>query len=320
MDLLKPSRLGLLITGLLVVRYLARWLLVKKPPLPPGPRGLQIVGNMFDLPPPGQPEYQHWLGFKDRHGPISSIKILGQPMIIINDARIANELLEKRSAIYSSRMQLYFAHKMCGWGEFLANLEYNDLFRAMRKDLHSVLGTKFSVSRYHDVISIESRRFLWRTFQRPKDLVENLKMEAGASNLKISYGYTTEPHKNDALVDLANQALADFADAALPGKWLVDNLPFIDNFPDWFPGMAFKQIARGHRKNAFAAVEYPYGFARNQMANGKDTSSIVSDLLAKETDHTPEVEQRIKNSAGALYLGGADTVSSSVPALEEHRY
>ena len=44
--------------------------------------------------------------------------------------------------------------------------------------------------------------------------------------LKITYGYTTEAHKRDPLVDLANEAMNDFADATVPGKWTVDVLPF----------------------------------------------------------------------------------------------
>lgn len=44
--------------------------------------------------------------------------------------------------------------------------------------------------------------------------------------LKITYGYTTEAHTRDPLVDLANEAMQNFADATVPGKWTVDVLPF----------------------------------------------------------------------------------------------
>lgn len=44
--------------------------------------------------------------------------------------------------------------------------------------------------------------------------------------LRITYGYTTEAHKRDPLVDLANEAMRDFADATVPGKWTVDVFPF----------------------------------------------------------------------------------------------
>lgn len=45
-------------------------------------------------------------------GPISSITVLGAPIMILNDAETATELLVKRSARYSSRPRLIFASEM----------------------------------------------------------------------------------------------------------------------------------------------------------------------------------------------------------------
>jgi hypothetical protein len=53
------------------------------------------------------------LQFADRcSGPISSITVLGQTIVILNDANVALELLGKRSAIYSSRPNLVFASEL----------------------------------------------------------------------------------------------------------------------------------------------------------------------------------------------------------------
>jgi hypothetical protein len=78
-------------------------------PLPPGPPGIPILGNLTDLPPPGVPEYDHWLGHKDIYGPISSVTVLGQTLLIINDKDVAVELMEKRARIYSGRAKMTFA-------------------------------------------------------------------------------------------------------------------------------------------------------------------------------------------------------------------
>ena len=37
-------------------------------PLPPGPKGLPILGNINDLPKPGGLECHHWLEHKDLYG------------------------------------------------------------------------------------------------------------------------------------------------------------------------------------------------------------------------------------------------------------
>ena len=49
-----------------------------------------------------------------RTGPISSLTAFGQHLIIVNEAHIAVELLEKRSAIYSDRPTLVFGGEMYG--------------------------------------------------------------------------------------------------------------------------------------------------------------------------------------------------------------
>jgi hypothetical protein len=59
-----------LILGLLGLYTIKRVLNPRKKhaPLPPGPKGKPIVGNIADLPPPGAQEWLHWLKFKDPYG------------------------------------------------------------------------------------------------------------------------------------------------------------------------------------------------------------------------------------------------------------
>lgn len=49
--------------------------------------------------------------------------------------------------------------------------------------------------------------------------------ETGAIILGITYGYDVKVEGSDALVDLADQALAELTIAATPGAWLVDAVP-----------------------------------------------------------------------------------------------
>lgn len=88
---------------------------------PPGPFGWPIVGNIFDLP-KGDADWVDYRNMCDKcglfarfHDLISFIElflidsdivylnVLGQPMVILNTLEVITELLEKRSAIYSSR-------------------------------------------------------------------------------------------------------------------------------------------------------------------------------------------------------------------------
>ena len=90
-------------------------------PLPPGPIGLPVVGSVFDVN-PAHPwlSYERWgkrygtfescSSANARSPPVSSLpgdivyaNLLGKDFIIINSAKVAHDLLDRRSTIYSGR-------------------------------------------------------------------------------------------------------------------------------------------------------------------------------------------------------------------------
>jgi hypothetical protein len=67
---------------------------------------------------------------------------------------------------------------------------------------------------------------LLNLLESPDELFDHIRKEAGSVILKITYGYTTEARGNDPLVVLACTTMEQFAEATVPGKWMVDMLPF----------------------------------------------------------------------------------------------
>ncbi|KAL7654613.1 hypothetical protein ACMYSQ_006619 [Aspergillus niger] len=284
-------------------------------PLPPGPKGKPIIGNLSDLPPPDTPEWQHWLEHKKRYGPITSVTILNQPIIILHGAQIAIELLEKRSLKYSSRPQPVFVGEMIGWKDTLGMQPYNARFRAYRKALHQVLGTKALVSRFDTLQELEARRLLRRMLEDPGEWVQHLKTEAGAIILKIGYGYDINPHGRDKLVDLADDSM-ETVSAVLNQMWLVDLVPVLKYLPSWLPFSAQRK-SQFWRTQLLTTIETPYRMVREQMASGIAPPSYLSNLLQEEDTKeektlTAEEEFVAKWTAGSLYIAGADTTVSAL--------
>ncbi|KEY72256.1 hypothetical protein S7711_00255, partial [Stachybotrys chartarum IBT 7711] len=282
-------------------------------PLPPGPKGLPVVGNVHDLPKPGVLEAQHWLKHKSLYGPISSVTVLGQTLVIINDLQIANELLEKRSIKHSSRPKQIFAGEMLGWENSLGFLPYSKRLRTYRKNASRIIGSKAAVSQFNKFQEEEVGHFLLHLLDDPDHFVKHIKKESGSIILKIVYGYNAESHGDDHLVNIAGEAMDNFARAAVPGAYLVDILPFMKLLPEWMPGTGFKQTARKWAAQLNDVIEKPFAFVRHQMAQGTHASSFLSQLL--EADDANQNELDHKWTAISLYTGGADTTVASLAAF-----
>ncbi|KAJ5991687.1 hypothetical protein N7451_007411 [Penicillium sp. IBT 35674x] len=275
----------------------------KKAHLPPGPRGKPIIGNLLDLPTPGVQEWQHWLKHKDIYGPLSSITVLGKTIIIINDRDLAFHILERNSAKHSSRPRLVFADELAGWGKLMSSQDNTPLLRTYRRAIKKIIGTRESASKFDSLLESEARRFACRVLRTPGKFIEHNRTAAGAFILNVTYGYSIEPHGEDPLVRLADHALEQFSEAAMPGAWLVDMIPALKYIPEWMPGARFQRVARDHFATLTKLVENPVTFTKFQMNHDEDRQSFVSTLLKQG-----EEEEIVKWAAVAMYGGGSDTI------------
>ncbi|KAJ4396738.1 hypothetical protein N0V93_000959 [Gnomoniopsis smithogilvyi] len=283
-----------------------------RPPLPPGPKGLPFIGSIHALPPSGEIEARHWLKHKKLYGPISSVKVLDQTIIIVNDADLAFEILEKRSAKHSSRPRQVFAGEMMGWENALAFIPYNDRFRAHRKNMSRIIGSQRAVSQFNELQEAEVGHFLLHVLQDPDKLItEHIRRETGAVILNIVYGYNAERIESDPLIDMAGDAMDKFAKAAVPGAFMVDILPFLRNLPSWLPGTGFKQLALQWGSELRDVTEKPYAFVKHQKASGKPQTSFLSRLIDAGDGNSSD-DFINKWSAMSLYVAGADTTVAAL--------
>jgi cytochrome P450 len=293
--------------------YLVWLVLSKTPPasLPPGPKKWPVLGNILDM-----PTAKEWLTFAEWgriYGDISSVTVLGRPLIILNSAKIAVEMLEKKSANYSDRPVLPMGGELVGWQNTLVLVPYGDRFREYRRYFHQLIGSRNSMEVFHPVEELETHIFLQKVLAKPADLAAHVRRTAGAIILRISHGYELQGD-HDPFVDLADRATEQFSLSTTPGAFLVDVIPFLKHVPAWMPGAGFQRTAKEWSDTLKEMVDMPYNFTKQQMASGTAPPSFTSNLLEGKKLSADE-EFNIKWSAASLYSGGADTTVSAIYSL-----
>lgn len=151
--------------------------LIKRAPghrLPPGPKPLPIIGNFFDLPPNDEPEFLHWFKHKDLYGPISSVTVMGQTLVIFHDRDAAHSVLNQKGRKTSARPRMNFA-TLAGFENFLITHQYHDTYRLHRRMVHQEIGTKSLSARFQTIQEREALQAVLQTFDGPDSMMVHLK-------------------------------------------------------------------------------------------------------------------------------------------------
>ncbi|KAF5341606.1 hypothetical protein D9758_014087 [Tetrapyrgos nigripes] len=308
--------LAMLVFGFIVHRVLR----YRRLPLPPGPPGYPIIGNIFDIPPKSS---RGWVTYKDmskKYGSdIIHLDLLGTPLIVVNSLKAATELLDKRSSNYSDRPRMTMLCELVGQSSWnIGFMRYGDFWRAGRKVFHQELNPRALVT-YRSSITSATQKLLLLLLDKPDDFLNHLRYMAGATILSIAYGIEAQP-ENDPFIDLVEKALQSIAFAANSGSYLVDQLPVLKHIPDWFPGAGFKRQAKEWNKSASAMAVVPMEFAKDAIAKGDFIPSVASSALEKiasepsspMTHRQPEPEKVVQAVLATMYAGGADTTVSAL--------
>ncbi|KAJ7845750.1 hypothetical protein B0H14DRAFT_2357942 [Mycena olivaceomarginata] len=147
---LQPVALGSLVVlgAILLKRFKTKW----GTKLPPGPPGIFFFGNLFQL------SSRVWLNFTSwkTYGSVVYLDIAGQPIIVLNNAKAAADLLDRRALIYSDRPGNIVASEMMTGGLFFAMSHYGDTSdEAMRRVAQEALSKNFT-DKFHAIQSKEA--------------------------------------------------------------------------------------------------------------------------------------------------------------------
>lgn len=168
----KRQSMALIGTLLLLAIGLLAYSRFTRPPFPPGPKPLPIIGNILDI-----TTKELWLtAFKwaRTYGPVTHIRIFNQSLVFLNTPKVVFDLLDRRGSIYSDKPHLIMAGELCGCENMAAFTPYGDRARRQRKLMQKAFGPAV-IPRYHDLMQMESRPFLSRLVTSPLQFQEHIR-------------------------------------------------------------------------------------------------------------------------------------------------
>ncbi|KIY45060.1 cytochrome P450 [Fistulina hepatica ATCC 64428] len=282
----------------------------KKHPYPPGPPADPIIGHFRIMPSSSQEEVFH--EWAKTYGDIMHLHVPGQNLIILDSHEVATDLLERRSSIYSSRPR-FVVMEILGWHPVVTFLPYSQRFWRHRKIMQKHFGREQSLT-FHPILVHHARTFLRRMLEKPNDYDQNILRFATTSSIKVAYGHDVKSD-DEPILELAHLAMDAVNNTGAPGNTPIDHLPFLQHFPDWFPGTHYAKYARSRR----GVVRQFHDYLFDPIVKRLQVCAVEPSIAAVELENVPEELKGdkeymldLKGVAATVFGGGIDTTWSTL--------
>ncbi|KIY72390.1 cytochrome P450 [Cylindrobasidium torrendii FP15055 ss-10] len=278
--------------------------------LPPGPAGLPVVGNLFDL----ATEHE-WLTFAkwaDKWGPLTSASTLGTNIIVISTYSKAAAFLDVK---YSTRPHVTMAVDLMGWGAASHFQPYgSDSFKAHRKTFRDDLLTNNGFKKWWPVEEDKAKRFvktLYLQNPNPDGLAGRCYHAMASVLLRIIYGYDAKDQDDD-FVKAGYAGMRTFNLGCAPAaKYAVNVIPALKYLPSWFPGAQFKRLAEGWKETFMTMVLTPWTYVKGEIAAGRAVESSIADTYSKG-EVTAEEEGAMLAVAASYFGAGSQNLAITI--------
>ncbi|KAI0642043.1 cytochrome P450 [Trametes meyenii] len=273
---LPPDRVFILVASFVSIWIAALPFIRRVPAVPPGPKGLPILGNVHQLPEKFQEKTL--LRWSREYGDIMYLKFFRTPTIVLSSVEAARDLLDKRSAKYSDRPPMLMFTDLIGMDSSLPTIPYGARMRKHRKWIRDAVGHKETLQSYRPLQRRAVHVLLRNLSEDPGRFLDHLHLYLGSLMLQITYGRQVSS-TDDHLFQLAEKAIYSANGAGTAGSVIVDFVPVLKHLPTWFPGAGFKRRGLEARKHWNAWRDYGYDEVMASVAAGTANPCIYTSVL-----------------------------------------
>ncbi|KAA1470664.1 cytochrome P450 [Dentipellis sp. KUC8613] len=273
--------------------------------LPPGPPAGFFGDHRLQV--PDFEPYKKFAEWSKQYGPIIMLWLGWTPVLVLQSYQIANDLLNKRGEIYSSRPRSIVGQEILADNMRILGMPYGDKWRKMRKVQYSGLNERYAI-KYREFQSLESAVLIQELCGNPSLFSLHFQRFATSVVFAISYGKRVVS-MDDPVVKDSRAAANAFASTLIPGRFIVESWPFLL----WLPrSLQWFRWAQERQKQL--DIKLYVGLFRevkHRMDEGVAKSSMSRQMYQDESlADMSEVE--LAYSAAGPFSAGIGTVSSAL--------
>lgn len=238
--------------------------------------------------------------------------VMGKPVVLLGRMEHAENLLQKRMALYGNRPNLVMAQDIVTqnmWYIGTADSTY-----PTHKKHRRILGERLRANTLrdwaHPVATKEMCIALQKLTQQPEHFARIVKLFTVNVMLNTTFARGSLPSIDDPLIARINQAGDHQFTAQIQGRFWVDHMPFLKFLPSWLPGMSWKAQGLSWREEVDQLYTELWDEAKDRVDRDRPRDPcLVENLLQNQTSQIAKLEGT--TIAAAMVDAGTNTLSGT---------
>ncbi|KAH6919286.1 cytochrome P450 98A3 [Coprinopsis sp. MPI-PUGE-AT-0042] len=266
-------------------------------PLPPGPKGFPLIGNLLDI--PQDKPWETYSKWAKEYGDVVYFHALGQKFVVLNSLTAANDLLTLRAPVYSDRTESPVID-ILGLQWTIVLKQYGNEWRDYRRAFHRFFNAA-QVHQFRPIVMKAVPKLLDHLLSTPQSFREALHEFFG-----LVIRMTTT---NRNLIHAAAAFNEEAVNSVRPGRYFVSIVHILRYVPAWFPGARWKRTLQSVACLGEKVIEEPFSSAKERLEAGIQhdqglnvATQLIADLPPSGSLHYKYEENIAKHVSSICYL------------------
>ncbi|PSK58738.1 3-hydroxyphenylacetate 6-hydroxylase [Elsinoe australis] len=274
----------------------------------PGPPGIPILGHITKLSPQPQREWKKWAR---EYGELFQVKLGWDTWVFLNSPEAVKEILDKQSAITSSRPPMPGLSDVISGGKRFLLMGYSPEWRKLRAIVHKLLTPKMSET-FKPSQEFEAKQLLFDLLTDNTDHskgYQHVRRYTTSVVMTSTYGRRVPQWECEDVREIYG-LMEEFSKSGTPGALIVDLIPPLARLPRWTQIWRPK-AEQFYRRQEDIWMKY-WNDLHVKIQLGKAPNCFVRQFVEVEQQKANISEVQAAFLAGTMIEAGSETTSSAL--------